>query len=204
MSERAESAGRSPLNLVVLALLFEAPMHPYRMHKLIRDRGKDEVVNVRSRNSVQQTVSRLERVGLIEVTATDQEGNYPQRSVYALTAAGREELLDSLRYLLTTPAREFPLFPAALSLMAITSVESAAGMLRQRREELSRTVSRKAESLETDAARLPRILLIENDYIVAMQEAEIAWIDRTLDAIAAGTLTWHTQRLVDEASRYER
>ena len=38
---------RSPLALVVLALLYEAPMHPYRMQQLIKERGKDEVVNVR-------------------------------------------------------------------------------------------------------------------------------------------------------------
>ena len=30
---------RSPLALAILALLDEAPMHPYRMQRLIKDRG---------------------------------------------------------------------------------------------------------------------------------------------------------------------
>ena len=37
---------RSPLALAVLALLHEEPMHPYRMQRLIKDRGKDQVINV--------------------------------------------------------------------------------------------------------------------------------------------------------------
>ena len=34
---------RSPLAFAVLALLIEAPMHPYRMQQLIKSRGKDQV-----------------------------------------------------------------------------------------------------------------------------------------------------------------
>jgi len=40
---------RSPLALAVLVLLHEAPMHPYRMQRLIKDRGKDQVINVGQR-----------------------------------------------------------------------------------------------------------------------------------------------------------
>ena len=56
---------RSPLALAVLALLIEAPMHPYRMQQLIRSRGKDQVINVRQRGSLYQTIDRLEREELI-------------------------------------------------------------------------------------------------------------------------------------------
>lgn len=44
MSERP----RSPRALVVLALLAEAPMHPYRMRPLIKERGNDKIVKRRS------------------------------------------------------------------------------------------------------------------------------------------------------------
>lgn len=57
---------RSPLALAVLALLWEEPMHPYRIQQLIRERGKDEVVNVRQRASIYQAIDRLERDKLIE------------------------------------------------------------------------------------------------------------------------------------------
>lgn len=45
----------SPLALTVLALLSEMPMHPYRMQRLIEERGKDDVANVRRRSSLYQT-----------------------------------------------------------------------------------------------------------------------------------------------------
>ena len=32
---------RSPIALAILAMLYEAPMHPYRMQQLIKERGKD-------------------------------------------------------------------------------------------------------------------------------------------------------------------
>ena len=49
---------RSPLALAVLALLTEAPMHPYRMQQLIKSRGKDQVINVRQRGSLYQTIEQ--------------------------------------------------------------------------------------------------------------------------------------------------
>ncbi|RAV11696.1 PadR family transcriptional regulator [Mycolicibacterium sp. GF69] len=171
-------------------------MHPYRMQKLISERGKDKVVNIRSRNSIQQTVTKLERSGLIEASSTEREGSYPQRTVYALTSAGRSELLDGLHRLLSTPAREFPLFPAALSFMSVTTVESAASMLRLRREELGRRVAEQSAAMKKAEEYLPPVFLIEEDYMLSIQKAEIAWIERTLRAMETGSLSWDTTELL--------
>ncbi|MEQ1840955.1 MAG: PadR family transcriptional regulator, partial [Verrucomicrobiales bacterium] len=48
---------RSPLALAVLTLLREAPMHPYQMQRLIKERGKDQVINVQQRASLTQMSS---------------------------------------------------------------------------------------------------------------------------------------------------
>jgi DNA-binding PadR family transcriptional regulator len=202
MPPRADPA-RSPLSLVLLALLFEQPMHPYRMQKLIGERGKDEVVNIRSRSSILQTVERLERDGLVTDSGTEQEGNYPPRTVYALTEAGHEQLLCSLRDLLSTPTREFPTFPAALSLMAILSPRSAAELLRRRRSWLAESLARRSDGTAETAHLPPRILLIENEYVVAMRNAEIAWLDQVIDAIDTGSLNWDPHELIKQAHWYE-
>jgi len=70
-------------------------MHVYRMQQLIRQRGKDEVVNITQRNSLYQIIARLERDGLIVVRATETERNRPERVVYELTNAGRGITLES-------------------------------------------------------------------------------------------------------------
>ncbi|WP_244467506.1 helix-turn-helix transcriptional regulator [Nocardia vulneris] len=194
---------RSPLNLTVLALLFEGPMHQYRMRKLITDRGKGAVVNIRSSNSIQQTVQRLERDGRIAAVQTEQVGGRPARTVYRLTDAGRTELFDAMYTALTTPAREYPLFPAALSFLAIHSPVEVARMLRQRRTELQRIVEAQKHGAQDAPATLPPVFLIENDYTIWMTQAEIDWVDRTLAALDSGELAWNTRELIERAVRYE-
>src|SRR5215216_4273834 len=105
----------SPIALGILALLYEAPMHPYRMQQLIKERGKDEVINVRQRASLYQTIDRLLRAQLIAVRATAREQKRPERTIYELTEKGRETTLTWMREMLSTPAREFPEFPVALA-----------------------------------------------------------------------------------------
>ena len=61
---------RSPLWLVILAQLIEGPMHPYRMHVLIKERGKDLIANGTNRNSIHQVIDGLLRQGLVAVPGT--------------------------------------------------------------------------------------------------------------------------------------
>src|SRR5438309_7044382 len=111
MSTIGTSRPRSPLAMVLLASVAEAPMHPYRMQTLIKERGKDQIANVAQRNSVYQTITALRRAGLIAVRETAQEERRPERTVYEVTAEGRRTLRMWMRTVLSTPAREFPEFP---------------------------------------------------------------------------------------------
>ncbi|WP_037066671.1 PadR family transcriptional regulator [Pseudonocardia acaciae] len=192
---------RSPVGLAVLALLYEAPMHPYRLQKLISERGKDRVVNVRNRYSVQQALDRLARDGMVTAQGTERAGNYPQRTVYAITATGRDYLCEQLRLNLATPADEFPLFPAALSIMAIMEPAHVAALLRERRDILARAQDEETATYRRVADMLPPVFLIEDDYGNAMRQAEIDWLDRTLARIADGTLAWDPESLIAAARR---
>src|SRR5699024_9856887 len=111
---------RSPLSLVVLALLREHPMHVYGLHRLIRERGQDRLVNVEHRNSVRQTVERLRRAACVEVDEM-QSGEGPVRTVYRITTAGSDLLDEALREAVATPRSEYPVFPVAASLLALFS-----------------------------------------------------------------------------------
>ncbi|WP_308252773.1 DEAD/DEAH box helicase [Pseudonocardia sp. ICBG601] len=82
---------RSGLALAVLSLLTEEPMHPYRMQQLIRERGKDDVVNVGQRSQLYKTIDRLARDGLIVEHATERETARPERTLYpSPTRAARQ------------------------------------------------------------------------------------------------------------------
>ena len=57
----------TPLLLAVLVLLWEAPMHPYQMQLLMRERRKDFVTDVKP-GSIYHAIARLEPIipGLAE------------------------------------------------------------------------------------------------------------------------------------------
>lgn len=182
----------SPLGNVLLVLLEEAPMHAYRMQRLIKEREKDTVVNVASRNSVYQALGRLERAGLIAVRETTRDRRRPERTVYEITEAGRDEMHRWLVTALSEPRNEFPELPAALASVAVLTPGEAARHLQAR-------VSRLREALagpdpETVAAEhgLPRVFVVEEEYKRAMATAEIAWLTTIVHDIRTGALTWDT------------
>jgi len=108
---------RAPLALAIMNLLLERPMHPYEMKILMKQRGHDEVIKLKG-GSIYDTVERLERGGFIESQETSREGRRPERTVYALTESGRDELRTWMREIVSEPAREFPQFAAALAFIA--------------------------------------------------------------------------------------
>src|SRR5436189_3898356 len=132
----------SPIALAVLALLYEEPMHPYRMQQLIKERGKDEVINVRQRTSLYQTIDRLLRTKLIAIRETAREEKRPERTIYAITEHGRSTMLSWMREVLSTPAREFPAFPAVLAHIPLLTPEDARVQLGQRAQMLAAEIAR--------------------------------------------------------------
>lgn len=184
----------SPIALAVLALLYDEPMHPYRMQKLIRERQKDEVVNVRQRASLYQVIRRLVRDGLIRVRGVDGEGNLPERTIYELTETGRKTAIQWMRQMLATPVNEYPLFPAALAHLPLLSPEDATKQLKSRLQALRRERRRLHKQIEQEQA-LPRLFLLETEYLVAMHDAEIAWLERLIVALERGEITWSQERL---------
>src|SRR6187402_2714128 len=76
---------RSTLGMVLLALLMDGPMHPYRMQQMIKERGQDQLVNVAQRNSVYQALDRLVRDGLARAGGTTRDSGRPERTVYEIT-----------------------------------------------------------------------------------------------------------------------
>lgn len=178
---------RSNLALVLLALLAEAPMHPYRMQQMIKERGQDQLVNVAQRNSVYQALERLVRDGLARPAGTAREPGRPERTEYEITDAGRSALRRWLVSMLPTPAREFPEFPAALAFIAILAPDEVRALLSTRAE----AVAEKAAAIAAQAPPgMPRLFLIEDEYRLAMLRAEETWLRAVIDDLAAGRFTW--------------
>jgi DNA-binding PadR family transcriptional regulator len=195
------SPKRSSIALAVLAMLFEAPMHPYRMQRLIKERGKDEVINVTQRASLYQTIQRLEREGLITAQQTIRDDKRPERTVYEITASGRTLALEWLRQILSTPAAEYPEFPAAISFLPLLSPQDALRQFEVRAQSIEEKLGRMDEGLK-QAAQVPRLFLLEYEYLRAAQVTELAWVKAVIEDLRAGRLTWSEAWLREIAAQF--
>lgn len=126
--------------LTVLALLITGPRHAYEMHRFILDTHKDFVTGLP--RSMYHAVDRLLRAELISVVGTDRAGTRPERTVYAITDAGRTELAGRVRRLLEHPEPDATLFAAALSFVGCIPVR------RRRRRSRSATTSSRPDTFD--------------------------------------------------------
>jgi DNA-binding PadR family transcriptional regulator len=184
----------SPLALAVLSLLHAAPLHPYAMQRLLKEWGKDAVVNVGQRANLYKTIRRLLDAGLIAVRQTERDQQYPERTVYELSEAGSRATADWLTEMLALPRNEFPQFPAALSFMMLLPPAEATAVLAQRAEALRTRLAATDATLQSIAS-LPRAVAMDDEYQRAMLAAELAWVDGVVADLRSGALTWNKEQL---------
>jgi DNA-binding PadR family transcriptional regulator len=194
---------RSPIALAVLALLMEEPMHPYRMQQMIKQRGKDQVINIRQRASLYQTIARLLHDGLIAVRGTARNERRPERTIYQLTESGRQTAVGWLRGMLATPAREYPEFPVALAYLPLLSPEDARQQLERRVDQLTADIEEFDRQLRQAGAVVPRLFLVESEYQRLMWETELAWTRSLVDELASGQLNWDDSWIQSVAEQFE-
>jgi DNA-binding PadR family transcriptional regulator len=189
----------SPLALAVLSLLHAAPLHPYGMQRLLKLWGKDHVINVGQRANLYKTIKRLDQAGLIAVRQTERDQQYPERTIYELTEAGRQAAADWLTDMIAKPRNEYPQFPAALSFIMLLSPAEATIVLEQRAAALRGELAA-IEADITAAGALPRVVLMDDEYRRAMAAAELAWIGGVIADLRSESLGWSYEDFADLAA----
>jgi DNA-binding PadR family transcriptional regulator len=179
----------NPTRLFVLgALARHGPMYG---HQIRRDARIDrtELWSEVKPGSLYSALHRLQADGLIEPVRTEQQGNLPERTVYAITCEGRREL-TALR---EEALREVTMRPdpvdLALAMSADLDEDALRGYFASRREALS---DRAAVFARVRAHAWPDQgpaddLIIE--HAMARIETELRWHDMVLDRI--GKLAGH-------------
>ena len=170
-------------------------MHPYRMQQLIKERGKDLVINVQRRASLYQTPTAASE-------RTDRgQGDFPRREPAEseagpeLTEKGLQTAREWLRDMLETPKAEFPEFPAALSLIPLLESDDVIHRLEEREAALAEKLSRLDSILHQEAADLPRLFLLEIEYLHSMLETEVKWVRSLIDDLRSGRIAWDEEWL---------
>ena len=180
----------TPLGISVLALLVERPMHPYEMYQLLVQRREDRIVKVRP-GSLYHTVDRLAEQKLLRATGTDREGNRPERTMYEVTADGEAVLSARITELLSTPIREYPLFPVALAESHNLPASEVAQLLKERIALLNKDID-ELEAVAHAARELdvPRVFWLAAEYTGTVQKTEAKWLSELVSQIESGELPW--------------
>lgn len=187
---------RSPLALTVLGVLEYRPAHPYRIQQVIREWGKDRVINVGQRANLYRVIERLLTAGLIQVRETQRDKLYPERTVYEITDAGRQASRQLLLEMLRSPRQEFPEFPAALSNVLLLTPAEIAEALEERARTLAARLAELDAGLSSEAASgLPRIAELEDEYRRIVTKAELDWINAVATDLRKGRMTWSLDAL---------
>ena len=110
----------------------------------------------------------------------------PERTVYQITEAGRRELVEWTRELISEPETEHTRFVAGLSVVIVLAPDDAIALLRQRVARLSEQIEAQ-RAVVAEAAEVPRLFLIEDEYRIAMAVAEAEWTRSLVDDLSSGT-----------------
>ena len=178
------------LALAVLSYLTQRPMHPYELGRTLREHGDARSIKY-NHGSLYMVVQQLARAGFIVEQETTRAGQRPERTVYALTDAGRRELHDWLRELLEVPEHEYPHFVAALSLVAVLPPGEVVELLRRRLERLAAQCAEIRGLIDRTLTQgVHPLFLVEEEYRLALLDAESVFIERFIEQINHPETGW--------------
>jgi DNA-binding PadR family transcriptional regulator len=167
------------LELAVLGLLKEQPMHGYQ---LSRDLGESLGGLWRvSFGSLYPTLRRLERDGAIESEAGDERGAR-RKKVYRITPKGEGVFLELLQETPQDTQTEDARFRMRLAFFRYLAPETRIRLLERRRQALQQRLTTIAGSLRAGRDRTDDYgrALIEHNRSVT--ESDISWLDQLIAA----------------------
>ncbi len=180
----------NPLALAVLAYLTQRPMHPYELGRTLKSNGDARSIKYRH-GSLYMVFAQLAREELIRPVESGRHGGRPERTVYALTDAGREELGSWLRDLLARPRHEFPQIVTALSLLGALTPDDVLAQLDRRlrgldaqRHEIDAVIA------EARGVGVHDLYLVEEEYRLEVLAAETEFFRRLHRRLADPATGW--------------
>jgi DNA-binding PadR family transcriptional regulator len=175
----------NPVVVPALGALLERPMHAYQLAAELRERGVPA-----NRGTLYDTLEAMERAGWVAPQTAEQDGARPRRVPYALTDAGRDELVSRLGQQIRTPRQEFPEFLGAVSHLGILGPAGATAALRERAGRLAGRIAENRRRLDEALGKTCRLFVIEAEYALHSDQSEQTWVLALISQIESGALAW--------------
>jgi len=167
--------------VLVLGVLLKQPMHGYEVRRELESWNAEQWANI-AYGSIYFSLTKMAEEGLVEVFSTDDRGNRPARTVYAITDEGRKEFLRQLRELWWEYRPVIDPFRVALSFMNCLPRDELLAALNNRAGGLRSTLEAFPYAIEgrlRDPAA-PRHLAEVLRLAAAHMETQLQWVENTI------------------------
>lgn len=168
----------------ILGLIAEKARHGYEIEQVIEERGMRDWTEI-GFSSIYYLLNKLEGEGRVRGSLEKGPGRGPARKVYHVTASGMEALKETVITSLAVPARSpSPLHLGLANLPGISPEDALSALALH-----VRALASDRERIETrrrSQAPLPFFVDAMFDYSLAMMDAEIGWLEKTIRRIESG------------------
>ncbi len=194
----------SKSEITILGLLAEGPKHGYQIHQDIKRREMDYWAKIKLA-SIYTTLTRLEEKKLIK-SEKEKVGNTPERTVYSLTAEGRDRLSEMVEHFLREDDRPEWLLGLGVAFITGAPRERVLAVLQERREHLKTCGVDLQDHLIKLKGEVPFnwYMLIENAH--KHMQLEMEWLEQLIAQVQTEehwSLAWPEELLLKHAHCHE-
>lgn len=180
----------SSIRLLILGVLqIRQPIHGYEVRRELERWRAEEWAHV-AYGSIYSALKTMAEEGLVAATGTEQVGNRPARTAYAITARGRDEFARLLRQAWWEPQPLIDPFQVALTFMHRLPRDELLDALRYRAERLRVGLAGFTAALRHAPwpAETPRHIAENFRLATAHMETELRWIEEAIGKVERGEL----------------
>lgn len=160
-------------------------MHGHQIRRAAQEDRTERWTDIKP-GSLYGALHRMAADGVVEVVRTEQEGNMPQRTVYAITSEGWEELTELRDEAMETV--RFPPDPVDLALQYTQdlSTEEVRRLMTVRRDDIAERLRGWRELHQQASPYLKGYEPLTFEHTLFRLEAELAWHDKFLENMGDG------------------
>lgn len=171
------------IDLLLLGLLLDRPMHGYEMYQQIQAEGVDDWFNV-STAGVYYSLRKLHEQGLV-VESRQRKGGNTRKSIYRLTETGRAAFFTAMERELASQDEVYLDYDLAIYLLNKLPLRRAIPPLEQRRDFLAEQVERVQATLEVERGNGTSLRLAILDHKRRFLEMERDWLEDVIGSVRA-------------------
>jgi len=174
------------VRLVILGLLRERPLYGYEIKQLIEEHMSDWTSI--AFGSIYFALDKLADEKFVENVEVEQKGNRPSRSVYQITASGRDEFLRLLREEWQQMERQYFPIDVCLFFFDKLPIGEVKNYLKIRQAALHKALEYLQNHREEQLTlpEVPRLATAIFDHSLAHTQAEFSWVTNLLEKVEKG------------------